>query len=142
MTPGKTDRIRAYLKKRGCPGHVVEGGLERLVAQWEEATASVAGGYGLGLEDYLNDMDGRQLIADVIDLAPASVRKNLTSRVAKADTRIKVVLKPAEACLWGPAEAKTRGWTARSNWWYFRIPENPGPDLAEDLTTDPGPTKG
>jgi hypothetical protein len=138
MTRANIDRVRSYLKKRGCPAHVVKGGLQGLVEQWEETTISVAGGYELGLEDYLNDMDGRQLIADVMKLAPAAVRKNLGSRVAKADTRIKAVLKPARVCLWGESEAKKRRWTARSNWWYFRIPENAGLDLADDLTAGTG----
>jgi len=131
-----TARIGTYLKKRGRPGWVVEAGLKGLVQRWEETGTSLTKGYSLGLDDYLNDMDVRQLIADTLPLTTQTERKKLKPRVIQADARIKKFLKPVRACLWGAGEAKRNGWTARKNWWYFRLPKHPGPDLLAELADD------
>jgi hypothetical protein len=131
-----TTRIEAFLKQRGCPGWVVEAGLPGLVQRWEETGATLAKGYPLGLDEYLNDMDVRQLIADTLPLATQTERKKLKVRVIKADTRIKKLLKPVKACLWGAGEAKRNGWTVRKSWWYFHLPRHPGPDLLAELADD------
>ena len=65
------DPVGEFLRNRGCPEHVVRGGLRGLVESWEEVVRSVEEGYSLGLDDYLNDMDGRQLIEEVLHVVPA-----------------------------------------------------------------------
>lgn len=129
-------RVEAYLRKRGSPDWVIQAGLEGLVERWEETASSMEKGYKLGLDDFLNDMDVRQLIADCLPLAPERERKNMKKRVILADTLIKKSLKPAASCIWGRGEAKRRGWTARQNWWYYRLPRRPGPEFIAALEQD------
>ena len=64
MAPRRpADAVRRFLRARGSPAHVVEEGLEGLVRGWEETVERVAAGYPLDtIEDYLNDLDGRQLL--------------------------------------------------------------------------------
>ncbi len=116
------DSVREWLEARGCPEHLVKGGLAGLVAGWERTVGSVVRGYGLGMEDYLNDMDGRQLLHEAMAVASASVRGRYLQRVRAADRRIKARLLPPGKCLWGAREARARGWTAEINWWYFQLP--------------------
>ena len=52
-----SDPVRDYLQKKGCADHVINGGLAGLVETWEGIVESVAEGYSLGLDDYLNDLD-------------------------------------------------------------------------------------
>jgi hypothetical protein len=63
------DSVREFLSDRGCPDEVVTAGLDGLVSEWERAVVQVESGYPLGLDDYLNDLDGRQLLEDALEVA-------------------------------------------------------------------------
>jgi len=125
--------IREFLRARGCPETVVAGGAEGLIDEWERVVASIEAGYPLGLDDYLNDMDGRELIAAVM----ASIARALTPiqkrRLAAADARLRAVLVPHGGCLWGERLAAAHDWDPDSNWWYFSRPKRPGPELRQEL---------
>jgi len=127
------DPVGEFLRKRGCPDHVVRGGLRGLVKGWEEVVRSVGEGYGLGLDDYLNDMDGRQLLEEALAVAPAPEKKALLARIRKADADMRALLKPAGRCLWGEETARQEGWTERKNWWYYSRPIEAGKELLADL---------
>lgn len=127
------DPVGEFLKKRGCPGHVVRGGLRGLVESWEEAVRAVEEGYSLGLDDYLNDMDGRQLLEDALAVVPAQEKRNILSRVRKADADMHALVKPAGRCLWGDETARQEGWTERRNWWYYCRPIEAGDELLAEL---------
>lgn len=123
------DPVREYLREKGCGEHVVSGGLAGLVQAWERMVASVAQGYSLGLDDYLNDLDARQLLAEAWEVAPADERQLYQSRVTEADAQMKSLLRPADECLWGDEIAEEEGWTREEQWWYFGFPINAGGDL-------------
>lgn len=125
--------VRRLLEERGCAEDVVAGGLEGLVAEWERTVRQVDDGYPLGLDDYLNDLDGRQLIEDALDVASESQRLALEERVHRADERMRALVKMLGECLWGRRVAEVEGWTPDEQWWYFAVPASPGPLLREDL---------
>lgn len=129
------DPVRAFLENRGCPEDVVSGGLEGLVAEWERAVQQVETGYPLGLDDYLNDLDGRQLLEDALDVASEIERAATVARVKSADARMRRAVRLVNECLWGARVADQEGWSADRNWWYFGVPMNPGPILRDDLDT-------
>lgn len=130
---GEKDPVREFLKQRGCPEHVVRGGLQGLAESWEEVVRSIEEGYSLGLDDYLNDLDGRQLLEEALAVAPAQEKKTALQRVRRADAKMRTLVRPAGRCLWGDETARQEGWTARKNWWYFSIPVNPGEELLNEL---------
>lgn len=127
------DPVGEFLRKRGCPEHVVRGGLRGLAENWEEVVRSVEEGYSLGLDDYLNDLDGRQLLEEALAVAPAQDKKTALQRVRRADAKMQTLVRPSGRCLWGDETARQEGWTARKNWWYFSIPVNPGEELLNEL---------
>ena len=127
------DPVGEFLRKRGCPEHVVRGGLRGLAESWEEVVRSVEEGYSLGLDDYLNDLDGRQLLEEALAVAPAQEKKTALQRVRRADAKMQTLVRPSGRCLWGDETARQEGWTARKNWWYFSIPVNPGEELLNEL---------
>jgi len=127
------DAVRDLLRRRGAPEHLVEGGLAGLVAEWEKTAQSVATGYPLGLDDYLNDMDLRQLLNDALDCANDIARLRVLERLTRADDLLRAHSVPMQRCLWGEAVARYHGWEPERSWWYFRQPRDPGPELAEDL---------
>ena len=127
------DVVRELLRARGCTSSVIEGGLDGLIADWDVLITSLVEGYTLALDDYLHDVDGRELIAMVIAGAPTALTPTLRRRLAAIDTRAKAVLEPHPHCLWGDRLAASNGWTRELHWWYFMRPRSPGPDLAEEL---------
>ncbi len=127
------DLVREFLRKKGCAEHVVEGGLGGLVQKWEGVVESVKRGYGLGLDDYLNDLDGRQLLEETLAIAPREQKEESGERVRRADELMKTLVKPAGKCLWGNEVAETEGWTAEKNWWYFTRPINADPELLFEI---------
>lgn len=131
----REDPVREFLEARGCPEHVIEGGLEGLLEQWENAVDDVEQTYPLGLDDYLDDMDGRELLEGAMEVASPEVRRASLKRLHPADERMKQLLVPAGRCLWGSDMAEQHDWTPQRNWWYFMAPSDPGPELKEDLET-------
>jgi hypothetical protein len=126
------DPVREYLLDKGCGEHVIKGGLAGLVAAWENVVASVAQGYNLGLDDYLNDLDARQLLTEAWAIAPVNERQQYQARVDAADAKMQALLEPADECLWGDEIAEEEGWTREEQWWYFGFPRNAGEDLRAD----------
>jgi len=129
----ESEAVRAFLERRGCPAHVVKGGLDGLLHHWESVVEDVEEVYPLGLDDYLDDMDARQLIEEALPLAAPAERQRLEPRLREADERMRGLLVDAGRCLWSEARARECGWTAEANWWYFSCPALPGPDLKEEL---------
>jgi len=127
------DPVREFLQDRGCGDHLVTRGLAGLVETWEQIVASVKQGYRLGLDDYLNDMDARQLLAEALMMAPRVQQQQHELRVQAADALLQSSLVPAAECLWGDEVAEEEGWTREQNWWYFQYPKNAGEALRADL---------
>ena len=132
------DPARSFLQERGCPDDVVRRGLRGLVEAWERTVREVRAGYSLGLDDYLNDMDGRQLIEDLFRNVPAARTPTLAGRVREADALLRQLLQPARECLWGAEAAAAHAWTPEKEWWYFQRPKKAGPELMSDLLADEG----
>ncbi len=125
------DPIRRFLRARGAADHVVDGGLDGLVADWEHTAERVERGYGLGLDDYLNDLDARQIIEVVLSAMPEPDGP-LLARLRAADERLRRATVPSGRCVWGDSTSQDRA-TERRNWWYFLVPRDPGPELAREL---------
>ena len=94
-TSGPNDPVRDYLRRSGASYAVVAQGLRGLVENWERVVAQVLEGYNLTLDDYLNDMDSRQLLANALELAPDEVRDAFLPRVHDADVKVRLNLVPA-----------------------------------------------
>jgi hypothetical protein len=127
------EAVRAFLESRGCDESVVAGGLEGLVASWEGVGDALERGYPLDtLDDYLNDMDVRQLIEEALRAVPEA-RRSVAARLELADRRVRASLAPRERCLWGDILARRNGWSAAREWWYFMQPAELGAGLKRDL---------
>jgi len=127
------DPVRDYLRERGCGKHVVEGGLEGLVENWEKTVRSVEDGYSLTLDDYLNDLDGRQLIAEALAVAGDQQCAAINARLDRADEKMRNLTEPTEVCLWGEDVAEEEGWTPEENWWYFARPIKADAELLAEI---------
>ncbi len=128
-----SEAVRALLRSKGCADETADAGLEGLVGDWERTVREVSWGYPLGLDDYLNDLDVRQLLEEALEVALAAEREAVGPRIRAADALMRSLVAPREDCLWGEAVAAREGWTAERNWWYFSVPRSPGALLSGDL---------
>jgi hypothetical protein len=129
----RIDPVAQYLKERKVAAHLARLDLDGLVDRWRKTVDEIAEGYGAGLDDYLNDVDLRQILHELERDLPAAWNGAAKARLQAVDRRCRAHLAPSGACLWGRAAADEQGWTARENWWYFRAPRHPGPELAREL---------
>ena len=127
------DSLRDYLREIGCGEHVIERGLVGLVEAWEKTVHDVERGYTLTLDDYLNDLDTRQLIAEALVIASDDQRAAIDARLKKADEKMRNLTTPVKVCLWGEEVAQEEGWTKKENWWYFARPIKADKELLAEI---------
>lgn len=126
------DRVRQYLRRRGCAPSVVKGGLDGLLAHWASLVDAVEEGYDLTFDDYLNDMDLRDILAGALEAAAADERTAAEKKLAKLDLAFRDLTVEC-APIFGEAVARENGHDAIEHWWYFRRPRRPAPDFEEEL---------
>jgi 5-formyltetrahydrofolate cyclo-ligase len=123
ITP-RADPIRLHLARREVGEHVIDGGLDYLVRGWERLAAGVEGGSKQWVwEEWMNYLDGREIIQDLLDNVPES--SAVIAAVEQADKRFAASTTPTDECEWGEENATRRGWTREKNWWYWRKPPTP-----------------
>ncbi len=131
MTP-QPDPVHTYLVSRGCAPLVVRRGLAGLLEQWAAVVAQAERGRDASLDEWLNDMDLRDIMAGALAAAAPRDRRAASARLDDADGRFMAITEPCD-CLWGDAVADTNRWRPEWQWWYFRRPLQPGPLMKEDL---------
>jgi len=126
------DPVHMYLVSRGCAPLVVRRGLTGLLEQWAAIVAQSERGRDASLDEWLNDMDLRDILAGALAAATSRERQAAAPRLDDADSRFHAITEPCD-CLWGEAVADTNRWRPEWQWWYFRRPVLPGPLMTEDL---------
>jgi len=126
------DAVRQVLADRGCPDDVVRAGLAGLAERWAMIVAAVEAGYAFGLDDLLNDMDLRELIAGALEVAPAAEEGAHRPAIVALDARLRAVSVPTR-CLWGDDVEEDDGLAPERNWWYYLRPAQLNDDLAAEL---------
>jgi hypothetical protein len=127
------DRVRAWLAARGCPRFVVEGGIAGLVAGWESFALELEAGYARDLDEYCNDVDGRELLHGALAVASEDDQRAFGRRVRLADARVRSRSHATPVCVWGSQNAARNGWNAGRNWWYFMTPRRMNDELARGV---------
>ncbi len=109
----------------------MDGGLEGAIDRWD-AIARSARDYDFTLDDWLNDMDLRDIIEGAMKSAEKSERHAVAPKLAKADERLREATAETGS-IWGDAMADAASWDPSRTWWYFRRPLNPGETMQDDL---------
>ena len=87
------DSVREHLRQIGASDRIVAGGLKGLVEAWDAVVNSVARGYSLDIDSYLNDLDTRQLLEEALSASPESEKQYYVKRVGRADRLMCVICK-------------------------------------------------
>lgn len=116
------------------PGPPEIDDLRELVEQWAAFAADLQrDGYGLDLDNWLNDVDVRELILEALPIYGPGELGPLAERLDKADRLFRAATRAVARCVWGRRTAHKEKWTAERNWWYFRTPLRSNTDLEDDL---------
>ena len=95
-----------------------------MVANWEATAAGVRDGRPAYVmyEEFLNDMDGRRILQECLELLREDEAAPVRRRVARADWLFRDATVPTARCIWGDATAERRGYARDRDWYYFRRP--------------------
>lgn len=127
-----SDPVAQYFAERGVPNDVRGKGLAGIIAKWT-AIAGTAASYDLTLDDWLNDVDLRDIIAGAFAAAPESERNSIREALDRADTLFQAATVETKRSMWGDAVASADNHDPHHQWWYFRRPAHPGETMRQDL---------
>jgi hypothetical protein len=106
--------LSARLHDAGWSGRVT---IERLIVLWDSLGASV-GAYPMTIDDYSNDLTGRDALEFVLGWASESTRAAIATRVARADDAFQRATRDDG----GAAVGSFFNIENRSGWWWRRRP--------------------
>ena len=112
------------------------GELRDLIDQWSEfATDLERNGYGFDLDNWLNDVDVRELILEALPMFSREELGDHALKLDQADQGFRANTRPFRRCVWGHGTQRKEKWTAQKNWWYFRTPLSSNGQLEDELAT-------
>jgi len=104
-----------------------------LIDQWAAFATDLARGYTFDLDNWLNDVDIRQLIREAAPMFGLHELAEYALKLEEADRAFRQATRALDKCVWGKKAAKREKWTAAKNWWYFRSPLRSNAELEEEL---------
>lgn len=126
--------VRRFLRDRGLADEVIAAGAAGLIERWEQAARDLERErYPFLIEDWLDELDGRQLVHEIGASIPGALNPALAARLAEADERVRAGTDTDSVCLWGDSLARRLGWEPAQQWWYWRRPSR----VAGDFEGDP-----
>ena len=129
------DEVTRYLERRGVSDAVVRLGLAGMIDAWTRIAMS-AERYDLTLDDWINDLDMRDIIAGALAAAPTSQRDDLTRSLAHADDLFRAATLEAAEPLSTSLDPDADEANSERRWWYRRYPSTAGETLRSDLTSE------
>jgi hypothetical protein len=109
------NQIALMLREHGAADYIVREGAAGLITRWRTFVAQVEKGYPLGLEDYRNDLDIRNLIAFT----------GIEREVSSEDIRFRKLLMHTRKAVWASDTPRA--------FWVCGYPKNAGGELLKDL---------
>jgi hypothetical protein len=86
----------------------------------------VVEGYTALFDEYLNEMDGRRIIDELLPLADAAERVMVEASLPVLDNSFIEATLPTDSCIWGEDVAQRHEYQPGRDWWYYRIPSDLG----------------
>lgn len=114
--------VRELATERGYSSNVCDGGFEYLLRRWKGTVGLIEAGYTRLIDEYLNDMDARRIINELLPVATVRERQEVEAVLPQLDARFFAATRPVATCIWGEANAAKRGYDERRDWWYYRVP--------------------
>jgi DsbC/DsbD-like thiol-disulfide interchange protein len=93
--------------------------------RWASLAQHVADGFDDSIYEYSNDLTARTLLGRVMAEAPEPIRAKIIMYVDDIDVQFRSVSREVTA----PVQKDK----PESEWWFYRVPLNPGAELQADL---------
>jgi hypothetical protein len=103
--------------------------LDRLIQKWSTFVKEVEDGYKLSIYDYANDLCTRDVLDDLIELVPETVRDDIRATLASWDDRYRLATKHSSAPLLPGDDI-----AGRARW--YRVPRVLTGELKDDLISE------
>ncbi|MEO7041885.1 MAG: hypothetical protein ABI035_06475 [Gemmatimonadaceae bacterium] len=132
MPDESTDAVARYLAARSVAVHLRNKKLSDIIVQWD-GIARTAARYDLTLDDWLNDVDLRDIIAGALTVAPEQEQRDVRDALDRADDLFRSATTETKQSTWGGAVATGDKHDRLRQWWYFRRPVHPGKTMRTDL---------
>jgi len=116
--------VSRYCERRGFSRHVCEGGFGYLLGRWTKIVAAVEAGYGLLLDEYLNDLDARRIIDELATHASDEEWADVEAVLPSLDERFVEATRPVSACAYGATDEQKSRYDRGRHWYYFRVPQD------------------
>lgn len=118
------------------PGPPNVADLQELIDQWATFASDLErDGYTFDLDNWLNDVDVRELILEALPMFSREEMGDHALKLDAADRTFKGATREFKRCVWGGGTARKEKWTAQNNWWYFRTPARSNDQLEDELAT-------
>lgn len=118
------------------PGPPDVADLCELIDQWTAFAADLERqGYNFDLDNWLNDVDVRELILEALPMFSREEMGDHAFKLDEADKAFTAATRDFKRCVWGHGTARKEKWTAQKNWWYFRTPRRSNAQLEDELAT-------
>jgi hypothetical protein len=114
--------VRKFCEQRRFSRFVRDGGIDYLLRRWTRIVAHVEEGYRGIIEEYMNDMDARRIISELLPIASDEERARAEAVVPALDERFFKVTVPVDSCIWGAEFEANNGYRPDHDWWYYRLP--------------------
>jgi len=105
--------------------------LDQLISRWEQFVAELSDHYPYSIYDYQNDLSIRDLLQEILEQAPPSIREKIIQRISPLDEQFRWLTYELN----NPLLEETNP----HYWWWYRFPQNPRNDLIDSI--DPLPRK-
>jgi hypothetical protein len=111
-------QIQDYCRARAFSRNVVDGGLEYLVSRWRDTVTRLRKGYKKrGVFEYMNDLDARSILEEVVPLATEEERKAVLDALSTLDAEFRDLTVASQ-------ERVSKSGNNRDYWWLYRLPPN------------------
>ena len=114
--------VRKHCVERGFSPNVSNGGFAYLLRSWKQTVDEIEDGYYALFDEYVNDMDGRRIISDLLPLACMKEKAEVEEVLPPLDLRFFNATHPVDACILGEDIAAKRSYRQDLDWWYYRTP--------------------
>jgi len=99
--------------------------LEQLIAEWEQFVSTLKKCYPFSIYDYQNDLSIRDLLQEILEQSPSSIREKIIRTVSPLDEQFKQLTYKINSPLLDGINPRY--------WWWYRFPKNAGNELRDTV---------
>ena len=117
------DVVREYCRRREFGHPIVYGTFDCLLKGWERTVNSIVSGkFHFSFDEYLNNMDGRKILEELIEVANNTLPAEIKEQMWQLDCKIRKSLQRSSVCIWGTKNSLKYGYSSQKHWYYFMLP--------------------